>query len=373
MTSETIQDKEQFAAMEGAWNDLTARLFDGHPFFSHFWFSNYYRDFFPGRPLFVVAVRDDAHDLVGIFPGVLGRRRLGGIPLKEARLIAGEHSHINRMMAEADRTDVIEAMLDRLCEEGVDLIYIEDIPESGPDGAWWQGYCRSRRVPLAVRQVRTSPYIKTSGIFDDYRKVLSKKFREVLNNRLNRINKAGGFEIRTYADGADVDWAVNDLEAITAKSWQGDEGSGLFSRPDTDRFYRGLIRHAMENGYGAVPVLYFDGKPAAFEFHVMHGRTEYCLKAEYSKEFDKVSPGAVLDLELVKRAFESDTTDVYDLLGYADQYKLRWTNSCTRYMRYYIFNRTAAGMAAHALYFGLGDRLRRMTVLKKLKRQLEKS
>jgi CelD/BcsL family acetyltransferase involved in cellulose biosynthesis len=169
-----------------------------------------------------------------------------------------------------------------------------------------------------------------------------------------------------------VDRALTDLEAIAAKSWQGREGSGLFSQPDTDRFYRDLIRHSMENGYGAVPILYFDDKPAAFEFHVMHGKTEYCLKAEYSREFDKVSPGAVLDLELVKRAFESDT-EVYDLLGYADQYKLRWTKSCTRYVRYYIFNRTAAGMAAHALYFGLGDRLRRVTALRKLKRQLEKS
>ncbi len=372
MKLEVVQDQGRFVAIETDWDDMTALVLDGHPFFSHFWFANYYRDFFAGRPLFVVAVRDDGGRLVGLFPGVLGRRRLAGIPLKEARLIAGEHSHVNRIIVEPGRDDVIEIMLDRLREEGVDLVYIEDIPETSPDGDWWREYCRSRRLPLVVRQVRSSPFIPTSGSFDDYRKILSKKFRELLNNRLNRINRAGGFEIRTFADRTEVDPALADLEAIAAKSWQGDEGSGLFSRPDTDRFYRELIRHAMENGYGAVSVLYFDNKPAAFEFHVMHGATEYCLKAEYSKEFDKVSPGAVLDLELVKRAFDSDT-EVYDLLGYADQYKLRWTNSCTRYVRYYIFNRTAAGLAAHALYFGLGDRLRRMKALRKLKRQLEKS
>ncbi len=372
MKLEVIQDQGRFAAMEAEWNDMAVRLFGGHPFFSHFWFANYYRDFFAGRPLYVVAVRDDADRLAGLFPGVLGRRRLAGIPLKEARLIAGEHSHVNRIMAQPDGNDSIGMMLDRIRDEGVDLIYIEDIPESSPDGDWWREYCRSRRLPLAVRQVRSSPYIPTSGNFDDYRKILSKKFRELLNNRVNRINKAGGFEIRTFADPADAARMMKDLETIAAMSWQGDEGSGLFSRPDTDRFYRDLIRHAMENGYGAVSDLYFDGKPAAFEFHVKHGTTEYCLKAEYSKEFDKVSPGAVLDLELVKRAFDSDT-EVYDLLGYADRYKLRWTNSCTRYVRYYIFNRTAAGTAAHALYFGLGDRLRRMTALRKLKRQLEKS
>jgi len=372
MTPEVIQDRERFAAMEAEWDEMNARVFEGHPFFSHFWFTNYYRDFFSGRPLFIVTVRDDAGRLIGLFPGVLGRRRLAGIPLKEARPIAGEHSHVNRIMVESGRNDVIETMLDRIREEGVDLIYIEDVPETSPDGDWWREYGRSRQLRLAKRQVRTSPFIPTSGSFDDYRKILSKKFRELLNNRLNRIDKAGGFEIRNYADRGDIDQALADLEAIAARSWQGDEGSGLFSRTDTDRFYRDLIRHAMENGYGSVPVLYFEGRPAAFEFHVRHKKTEYCLKAEYSKEFEKVSPGAVLDLELVKRAFASDT-DVYDLLGYADRYKLRWTNSCTRYVRYFIFNRTAAGMVAHALYFGLGDRLRRMKTLKRLKRQLEKS
>jgi CelD/BcsL family acetyltransferase involved in cellulose biosynthesis len=371
MKLEVILDPEGFAAIESEWNGMTAGLFDGHPFFSHFWFANYYRDFFAGKPLFVITVRDEGN-LVGIFPGVLGRRRLAGIPLKEVRLIAGEHSHVNRILVQPGRDDVVEMMLDRLCQEGIDLVYIEDVPEASPDGSWWREYCRSRRLPLAVRQVRTSPYIPTSGDFENYRGALSKKFREVLNNRLNRINRAGGFEIKTFDERADIDRALADLEAVSAKSWQGEEGSGLFSRPDTNRFYRDLIRHAIEKGYGSVSVLYFDGRPAAFEFHIRHGATEYCLKAEYSQEFDRVSPGAVLDLELIKRAFASET-QVYDLLGYADDYKLRWTKSCTRYVRYYIFNRTAAGMAAHALYFRLGDRLRRMKALRKLKRQLEKS
>lgn len=372
MKLEVIQTQDQIAAIETEWNDMTARFFDGHPFFSYFWFAAYYRDFFAGRPLYVIAVRDDDGRLTGLFPGVLGRRRLAGIPLKEARLIAGEHSHINRILVPPGRDDVVEMILDRLGEEGVDLIYIEDVPESNPGYSWWREYCRSRRMPLAVRQVRSSPFIPTSGDFEGYRKSLSKKFREVLNNRLNRINRAGGFEIRTFAEPGDIDQALAGIEAIAAKSWQGVEGSGLFSRPDIDRFYRSLIRHSMEKGYGSVSILYFDEAPAAFEFHVVHGTTEYCLKAEYSREFEKVSPGAVLDLELVKRAFASEI-DVYDLLGYADPYKLRWTNSCTRYVRYFIFNRTAAGRSAHALYFGLGDRLRRMTALKKLKRQLEKS
>jgi len=373
MRIEVIHDPDCFAAAEEAWNkSIVGICGQAHPFLSHFWFSAYYRAFLHDSPLFVVTARDDSGRFLGILPMAIGRRRLGGIPLKEARLIAGDHSHINGIPIPADDPGLGGTLLDRVRDEGVDLIYLEDPAEMFFDRGRWESFCRSRNLPLEIRQVRSSPYIVTTGSFDDYRRTLSKKFRELLNNRLNRINRAGGFEIRIFGNNADTDAVLSDMREISTRSWQGQEGSGLFSTPETDAFYRSLVAHAMKNGYGRVCILYFGGKPAAFEFHVLHETTEYCLKAEYSREFEQVSPGAVLDMELVKRAFESEI-ERYDLLGYADRYKLRWTKRTQPYYRYFIFNRTAAGMAAHALYFRLGNRLRNMSILRRIKEMVRKS
>lgn len=361
-----IHRLDDFEAIADEWDAAVVGLFGApHPFFSQFWFSNYYRSFFPKAPLFVVTASDSMDRLSGVLPMVLGRRRLAGIPLKEAKLIAGEHSHVNQILVSGETADVAERMMDRIREEGIDLVYLEDLPGVAADRERWGIYCRSRRLPLEIRQVRQSPYIPTTGDFEDYRRTLSKKFRELLNNRLNRINRAGGFEITTYGPTDDVDRVLDDMEEISNHSWQGQEGSGLFSTPPTDRFYRHLIPHAIKNDYGRVSILYFRGRPAAFEFHVVTESTEYCLKAEYSREFEQVSPGAVLDLELIKRAFDSDI-ETYDLLGYADPYKLKWTKQCRPYYRYYIFNRSAAGRAAHLLYFRVGNRLRKMEFLRRI-------
>jgi CelD/BcsL family acetyltransferase involved in cellulose biosynthesis len=351
-----VQDLPSFQALAPEWDRMVAEQFADHPFFCHFWFANYYRVYYPQIPLLVLTGHG-ANGLAGALPAIQVRRTLAGIPLRAVQLLAGDHTPMNRVLVTADHQDLLAGFMNRLIERKIDLIYLEDLPELFPNRVWIDGFCRDHRLQLEVRQIRRSPYIPIEGSFEDYRKGLTKKFREVLNNRQNKIHRAGGFEITAYAGPHAVDQAVDTMRHIASHSWQGKEGSGLFSGEKNAAFYAAFIGHALTHGYGRVFVLTLDHRPAAFEFHVFHERTEYCLKAEYSQEFAKVSPGAVLELELVRRAFDSDIK-TYDLMGYADPYKVRWTEHFTPYYRYFIFNRTAAAQAAHLLYFRLGDHLR---------------
>jgi CelD/BcsL family acetyltransferase involved in cellulose biosynthesis len=304
--------------------------------------------------------------MIAALPMILGNRRIAGIPLKEARLLAGAHSHLNRLMIPKGNVNIFRKFISRILSEGVDLIYLEDVPDDFPDRPAVTEFCRSEKLLLEVRTVRQSPYIPTGGSFEEYREKLSKKFRELLNNRLNRMNRAGGFEIKTYESSDTFDILMQEMRMIAGQSWQGENKSGMFSDRSNEQFYNNLIRDALENGYGRVFILYFDKKPSAFEFHVYSGKIEYCLKSEYSREIEKLSPGGVLDLELVKRAFASDM-ETYDLLGFEDPYKLRWTRCKTPYLRYFIFSRSMAARTAYVLYYRLGNRLRKSKFLRRLK------
>jgi CelD/BcsL family acetyltransferase involved in cellulose biosynthesis len=359
-----IRDQETFLGLKDDWDSFVSERFAGHPLLGHCWFANYYRAYFPGAPLYILCAYDDGGTLIAGLPLVLGKRRPTGITLKEARLLAGTHSHVNRVLVTAEGGQILSGFLDQTLGDGVDLIYLEDLPDCFPDRQWFDDYCCSRKVRLDVRSVRRSPFIPTTGSFEDYRKMLSKKFRELLNNRLNRIKKAGGFEIRTFSTPESFDQMLADMKTVAAESWQGENNSGLFSGGDNALFYTSLLQHALENGYGRVFILYFEGQPAAFEFHMYHGATEYCLKAEYSQKLTKLSPGGVLDGELVKRAFDTDIS-VYDLLGFEDEYKLRWTQQVTPYFRYFIFNRTAAARTAYWVHCRLAERLRRSGIVRR--------
>lgn len=357
---------DSFPAFEDGWNKMVAADFDGHPFLEYFWLVNYYRAYYKRAPLYILTAHRDDGTIIGGLPMILGNRRMAGIPLKEARLLAGAHSHFNRIPVTSDNGDILRSFMRRLLDEGVDLIYLEDVPIDFPDQSWMEDFCRQEKLLLETRMVRQSPFIPTTGKFEDYRKTLSTKFRGLLNNRLNRINRAGGFIIKTFDKKDDFEDLIADMQVIAAQSWQGRKNSGLFSGKSNAQFYRNLIRHSLENQYGRVFILYFNERPAAFEFHMYSGKTEYCLKSEYSQEFDKVSPGGVLDMELVKGAFASDI-EIYDLLGFEDEYKLRWTKDRIPYFRYFIFGRSMAARAAHLIYYRLGNGLRKSTILRRLR------
>jgi CelD/BcsL family acetyltransferase involved in cellulose biosynthesis len=362
-----ITDKEEFAGLRQRWDRFVESRMAGNPFCRHFWFENYRQAFFAYAALYTIVVEEQG-EIEAIFPAVATRRRLGGIPLKELRLIAGDHSHVNRLLVSDSGHEQTARLLERAQRDGFDLIYLEDLPDYAPENEWIEAYCRDRRLTLVRRVIRESPYIPTTGTFDDYRKTRSKKFRELLNNRVNRMNRVGGYEIREFTRVEDLPFLIEDLKTISLESWQHKSGSGLFSRPETAHFYERLLKDSLASGYGKVTVLYFENKPAASEIHLLHGKTEYCLKAEFAEREDNLSPGGVLDLELVKRAFSSDI-ERYDLLGYPDRYKMRWTDKTTICYRYFLFGRSAAARLGHLVYFTIGDSLRQSGIVKRIRRK----
>lgn len=337
---------------------MVAGNFGNHPFFRQFWYDNYYRAYFSSTSLMILTARREGV-LVAAIPMVRHRRWMAGIPIIEAQLLGGPHSHLNRLLVLQEDDQLAALMIERLLQEGIDLIYFEDLPESFPDQTWLEDFCQSNELALDIRKVRQSPFIPTVGDYEEYRRGLSKKFRQLLNNRLNRINREGGFNITVVDTEKDFAAIEPDIRLVSTDSWQGSEGSGIFSGDTNSTFYLNLLRHSLAEGYGQISVLYYEDQPAAFEYHIRHDGTEYCLKSEYSQKFDRVSPGAVLDMELVKRAFDSEVT-TYDLLGFSDSYKLRWTDRLAPYYRYFIFNRSLAARAAYALYFRWGNRLRNL-------------
>ena len=168
--------------------------------------------------------------------------------------------------------------------------------------------------------------------------------------------------IKTYSRSDELTDILHDISTISNTSWQGRQESGLFSNASNALFYRNLISHSLEQGYGKVYVLYYANSPAAYEYHIVHRNIEYCLKAEYAQQYCDVSPGAVLEIELVKQAFASGI-EIYDLLGSADSYKLRWTHNLRSYSSYYVFTHSLLAHCAHLFRF----RARR--TLKKIKRR----
>ena len=366
------RDLDAFLRLANQWNEMVTERLDGHPFLNHFWFVNYYKSFFSGQSLYVLTAHRGLN-MIGALPLMICQRRVAGLTLKEAHLLAGEHSHVNQILVKAGDGKIIDLFFERLLQDGIDLIRIDDIPDVFATPFSICDFCRSHRLLKEIKSIKASPFIQVEGSFEEFRKKLSKKFRELLNNRLNRIKRAGSFNIRSYANPADYELLLKDMQLISSDSWQTQNSTGLFSTAESSAFYRNLLSHSFENGYGEVNILYLADKPVAFEYHIFHKATEYCLKVEFAQQFAKLSPGAVLDQELVKRAFGADT-EIYDLLGYESEYKSRWTKDVRRQYRYYLYKRSSLpAVAEYFLKHRLRSTLGKIKILQHIRRQLTRN
>ena len=109
--------------------------------------------------------------------------------------------------------------------------------------------------------------------------------------------------------------------------------------------------------------------PIAYEYHLRCGQTEFGLKAEYDERFKRGSPGGVLD-QVIVESLVNRGLKTYDLLGYDDPYKMCWTESVHRHVRYYILKNRAYARLPFWLDFRLRDHLRRFGILVRLKKMV---
>lgn len=365
------RDFESFLDMREPWDRMVNCDFHAHPFLKHFWFVNYYRAYFNKLPILVFAAYENDR-MIGALPMILVRKRMAGIPLRQARFIAGAHSYIKRLLIPPDKPNVLALFLEALMKEDIDLVYFESDTEFFSPASSLEDFCLHNKFNYEIWSGMSSPFITVSGSFPDFQKTLSRNLRGSINNRMNRVSRAGGYEVKAYDQPDQFDDVVRAIEEISRNSWQGQQGSGLFSNENNSSYYRNLILHSLEHGYGKAFILYLDNKPAAYEYHISHGHTEYCLKAEFSQQYNSLSPGAVLELELIKQAFASEV-EIYDLLGSADAYKLKWTHNLKPYSGYYIFNRSFSAFFAHLLRFSLRKMLKRVKCFRIIGNYLRKS
>jgi CelD/BcsL family acetyltransferase involved in cellulose biosynthesis len=253
------------------------------------------------------------------------------------------------------------------------MIYLKDLLTKSESTKLILEFLNNNKSDLIhdQRLIRESVVIDLAGGWTKLRETLPRKFRKNINSQSNKLRKAGYFNVAKYSKPQDLQTAFDCISKISSKSWQGINGTGLLSSQDTEEFYRGLAEFAARAGWLSIWVLYLDGNPIAYEYHLSAGSTEYALKAEYNRDYSELSPGAFLDAFVIRK-FSEGLTRKYDLLGYKDSYKTRWSDKTDKYIRLYIFKRNILGKICHFIDFPVRARVRKNALLRATKNTLAK-
>lgn len=317
------------APIHDEWDELADRA-GAAPFLRPGWFDAWLAAFGSGA-LHVLAARRGGR-LVGVVP-VLTRRAATLSP-------TNFHTPVFDLLAEDDAA--AQALIRGLLARRTPRIDLSFLPLSATDSAAWQPLFAACGHRVIVRPVQRSPYITLDGGWDEYRAGLRRGFRRELARCGRRLSERGEVSFECHDGTTRLADLLADGFAIEASGWKASAGTAILSRPETRRFYEQVARWAADRGWLRLGFLRVDGRPIAFDFALEAGPDFHVLKGGFLPQCRGFAPGMLLTARLLERAFERGLRS-YELLGNADEYKLRWTDRVRPRIRVQAFPASPAG------------------------------
>lgn len=213
-------------------------------------------------------------------------------------------------------------------------------------GAEAAGYRVVRRTLLR------SPYVDTTGDWEDYEAGLSRHRRADLRRCRRRLTEQGTLTLEETDGRAGVDGPLDELMRIEALGWKGGQGTAMAQEDATRRFYRELAHWAAGRGWLRFHALRLDDRVLALAVGLSAHGVHYGLKMGYDPDVRRLSPGRVLIDESLRAAFAGGLRR-YELLGDDDPYKREWARESGERIALDAFAPTTAGrLAGLAVSYG---------------------
>lgn len=229
-------------------------------------------------------------------------------------------------------------------------------PDFSPPLDAWPMPCRRHGHALTIS-------IRLEGGFDAYWQERSKKLRETMRGRENRLAKAGLTPRLVRLDSPeDMAGALERYAELEWSGWKGREGSAIGRGNPQGRFYGEMLESFAWTGQAMAYEYWLDDRLAASQLAIANSRMIVALKIAYDEEFSDFSPGRLLLREFIRDCFarlpggvlEGYTNATPDLLSWATHQ--RWIEHVSLYRSQTARQVIDAVRAARALAQGLAQK-----------------
>jgi len=104
----------------------------------------------------------------------------------------------------------------------------------------------------------------------------------------------GELHAKEYKSPSDIEFALNIAFDIASKSWKAKVGTAISSTDKRKDYWQALLLRFSQRGRVRIWILWLNGKPIAFEHHIIYQNRVYSLKWGYDQEYQRISPGFLL-------------------------------------------------------------------------------
>jgi Acetyltransferase (GNAT) domain len=257
-----------------------------------------------GTDLGAVLIRaeSNSHQLLGVFPGRIARRRWGAqIPV----LIGWTHPYAPLGTPLVDRDyarPVIAAFMDFLAKgAGPKLALFPMLPSRGPVATILRAELGMRRGRMArlgshQRAMLAPPGERTAYLL----RALSAKKRKELGRQRRRLIDHGHLHFRIADAPSEVSAALAEFMQLEARGWKGQAGTAAVESSGPRHFMQQAVLALAERRQVRITRLLLDDRAIASALTLHSGADAWFWKIAYDEEFARYSPGVQLTEDLTR-------------------------------------------------------------------------
>jgi len=325
-----VRDFEAFAALKDDWNRLLSESANGTVFLRHEWLSSWWLSY-AGRAELNVLVLRRGERLVAAAPLMTRMDRMRGLPARKVSFIGDPEWMVGDFIISTGAQGAVGMFMEHILGMSWDVAELRNFPEESANIGPFTEAMESKLLNYHRVEGASSPYVKVTMPWKDFYAGRSTRFKKQIRNKLNKINKAGSVTVKRYSTPEEAGRILPVVFDIGLKGWKHTIKNAISSTPGNRAFYRRLSSEMSALGLLDIWTLEFNGETVAFEYHVRHGERTHALVADFDERYRNLSPGSILDFNIMQHIFEKGTAE-YDM-GCGDSfYKAHWTETSRKHL-----------------------------------------
>lgn len=163
------------------------------------------------------------------------------------------------------------------------------------------------------------------GSFDDYLACRSKKFRNNLYRRFQKVQQAGlRMSLRLMERPQDMQSAIAHFADLESRSWKDKAGTAVHLNNVQGHFYLELMENFAKSGNACVYQLCFDEQPVAMELCLTSANMLILLKTAHDERLSCYAPGRLLLYLILQQEFALQRVKSIEFYTNADINEQAW-------------------------------------------------
>ncbi len=323
-----IRSWDELAAISDQWNDLLSSSRADTIFLRWEWVSVWKQVFGENADLFVITVRDNDGQLIGLAPFYKVEYKLCKIlSYTVLRAIADSASGSEYpawiVSSNIDSDEVYDAIVSKLesCIDEWDCIWMQGVRVWG--GQAKNIFSSVKRKFFVNCRKNNSSAVSLVCRRDNFLKSLSGNMRSQLRRDKKKVLADGELSVDKCIDEHELERYLNTLFKLHDIRWQQKGLQGMFERrPKEMDFYRCFVPIALRNGWLSLYALNQNDSIKAIQLGYIYQN----VYSQLQEGFDPVGSsgaGNTLRLHIVEACIKQGIP-VYDFLGEHTEHKRRW-------------------------------------------------